>query len=325
MSNVSTKKLDELFSNFSSADALVKEPEKKSFVDENIYDPKPKDSTDGTYSAVIRFLPHIYQDNRATYFAKASAWLKEYNGTKSIPVDTPYQGKSQWNDCPIKKAIYNLYKKGKDGDVISMEKSRALDTVRLNYYSLVQIVRDKVHPEYENKIFIYRFNETIKKKIEKCLNGSEFETGENCYDIVKPAPLFEIKLANTQKTINGKQCNVPTYDDCNFITKTSNFLFEDGNEVDMKDEKSREKMYEIIKEKSTLINTYRFQPWSEETRTKVNEILSTYFVDAPNISNVKNSVIETVNVESNKPSQLTENNSEQKDILDEILGDEDLF
>lgn len=310
-------------------ESASQENEQKSYVDENIFDPKPSKAKDGIYRAAIRFIPHIYEGKMASYFSKSTMFLKDVNKENLIVIDTPFGGKGKWNNCPIKTAAWKLHTAN---NAIDEEKSKQLQP-NLNYYALIQVVKDASVPENNGKFFIFRFGALIMKKIEEALKGSEFTNPINVFSPFE-APLFEINLSSIDKTIDGKVRKVATWESCKFTSKNVNIKLEDGTVVDSDNIDSKNSFFEFIKEKSELVNSYRFKEWDEETKEKVKERLDTYFTDAK-ISTSKTAKTEVLGTsrtaehpmfkvpDDNPNHKVTDNpDDEYKNVdIDDILND----
>lgn len=307
--------LDELFS-FSAEDvvAATKGNESKK-VDEFIYSPKLSQAKDGTYRALVRFIPHLENGKPKFYFGVASCFLQKADGTGGIFVKTPREGK-HWNNCPISKVAYDLYK---SGDPIKQQLGKQIN-IQTNYYALVQVIKDTVFPENNGKVFAYKFGEIIRKKIDEAMTGSEFTEAVNVFDVFD-APAFEINLAASGKEINGNK--VPTYDACKFISKTVGITLPSGSKVDASDNESKKELFDWLQsEELQKINSYKFSPWDSETEAKVKDNLATYI---DNINPIKTAEAEAeesvsnIKAEEADKSVSTSGSEDLDSFLDEIM------
>src|SRR5690606_12607864 len=114
-------------------------------------------------------------------------------------------------DCPStvgkKSIIADTYWKLKKSPSAADQKLADGFSRKEYFYALVQIVRDKQHPEFEGKIKVMRFGATIDNKIK---SEMEPDYGKPCI----PFDLFEGKLFALHITKKGDWNN---YELCKFI------------------------------------------------------------------------------------------------------------
>lgn len=145
---------------------LVKEVEKMSnsggSTDDRIW--KPEVDKAGNGFAIIRFLPAPEGEDLP--------WAKVYNhafqGTGGWLIDNCLTTISQ--NCPVCEANRELWNTGsKANQDIVRDRKR-----KLSYYSNIYVVSDKVHPENEGKVFLFKYGKKIFDKITAAMQP-EFE------------------------------------------------------------------------------------------------------------------------------------------------------
>lgn len=260
---------DELFS-FTAADALAETESKKSAFTSKYetYRPSIKDEKcqDETYRALVRFVPHLFENQMRTTIERWECYLKDVNGENGVFVVSP---KTIDKKCPMRTISWKLHE---SDNAIDKANSKKINVYQ-QWYALVEIVKDVQHPEYEGKFMIYQFGAKIYDKIKEAMKGSDYTDPINPFAF-DDAPLFEIKLTKgNQKMDNGTA--VANYDGCKFIPKTAPLHFGDGMTFDGSME-MKKAFVEWIEKDAPQINNYRWKEWSEELTEKVNTNLATY-------------------------------------------------
>ena len=182
--------------------------EKKTYgnVDPNLYVPKLKE--DGTYDAIIRFLPSPDTDmpyaivyNHGWQSKKTGKWFIE-NCLRSV------NGK-----CP---ACENAYKLWRAGD----EEGARKRFKKFSAYSNILVVKDPQNPENEGKVFIFRYGKKMFELIKsKMIPPSELDDPLMVFDYYEGAN-FKLKIrSKIINTDNGKK-NVSNYDSSEFTVPT---------------------------------------------------------------------------------------------------------
>ena len=260
---------DELFS-FTAADALAETESKKSAFTSKYetYRPSIKDEKcqDETYRALVRFVPHLFENQMRTTIERWECYLKDVNGENGVFVVSP---KTVDKKCPMRTISWKLHE---SDNAIDKANSKKINVYQ-QWYALVEIVKDVQHPEYEGKFMIYQFGSKIYDKIKEAMKGSDYTDPINPFAF-DDAPLFEIKLTKgNQKMDNGTA--VANYEGCKFIPKTAPLHFGDGMTFDGSME-MKKAFVEWIEKDAPQINNYRWKEWSEELTEKVNTNLATY-------------------------------------------------
>ena len=102
-----------------------------------IYKPTADDGKDGTYKALIRFVPNP-ENPRNSLIQKYVHWLTNSSGDGKL-VDSPA---TIGEKCPIADVFWKLRKSDSAVDRKSSDKLKR----RQQYYSLVKIVKDPQNP-----------------------------------------------------------------------------------------------------------------------------------------------------------------------------------
>ena len=129
-----------------------------------MYKPTADDGKDGTYKALIRFVPNV-ENPRNSLIKKYVNWLTGPDGESKL-VDSP---SSIGESCPVADAFWKLRKSDSAVDRKASDKLKR----REQYVSLVKIIKDPQHPELEGTYKIFKFGYKIKEKIDAELKPSQ--------------------------------------------------------------------------------------------------------------------------------------------------------
>lgn len=267
---------NELFGNFSAADALAAtKTEKSGFSGRaDLYKPSINDEkcTDQTYRALIRFIPFFHEGKVHTVVSRWECFLKDVNGENGIFVVSP---KTDNKSCPMRNLSYKLYK---SNSAIDQANSKKINVYQ-QYYALVEIIKDIQHPEYNGKVMIYQFGQKIKDKIENAMKDTDFTEGFNPFDAFE-GRLFEINMTkDASKKIEGNNRAVANYDACKFTEKSAPIHFTVGEDTITlsRDDKNTQKAFmNWLENDAPKIKDYFWKEWDAETTAKVNANLATY-------------------------------------------------
>ena len=296
---------NELFGNFSAADALAatEETKKSSYSgSENLYKPSFKDEkcTDQNYTALVRFIPFYHDGKWRTVISRWECFLKDVNGENGIFVVSP---KTDGKKCPMRNLSWKLYN---SESAIDKENSKKINVYQ-QFYALVEIVHDKQHPEYEGKVFIYQFGKTIADKLEAAMKSSAYTEGFNPFDLYD-GKLFEINVTkDATKKVNGNP--VSNVDGCRFIEKTAPIHFTVGDQkmTLTKDRDAQQAFFNWLQKDAPKMEDYFWKEWDAETTEKVNANLATYTSNYVAPRNTVAAVKEAVNAatQTETPAQPT--------------------
>ena len=219
-----------------------------------IYRPSADDGKDGTYKALIRFVPN--PDNpRKSLVRKYVHWLTDAAGNGRL-IDSP---SSVGEKCPIQDAFFRLRKSDSAIDRKMSEKLKR----REQYYSLIKIIKDPQNPAMEGQYMIYKFGYKIKEKIDEELSPAFGE----------PTQVFDLFEGKNFELIITRQGEYNNYDKSKFSASTSAVMIGDTPA-----ERTAESMQTIKAELEAApsLSTYEYKPWDDATRDFVNQVLSQY-------------------------------------------------
>lgn len=222
--------------------------------EEVIYKPTADDGKDGTYKALIRFVPNP-ENPRKSLVRKYVHWLTNASGDGRL-VDSPA---SVGEKCPIQDAFFRLRKSDSAVDRKMSEKLKR----REQYYALIKIIKDPQRPDLEGQYMIFKFGYKIKEKIDEELKPS-FGESTQVFD------LFEGKNFELIITRQGEYNN---YDKSKFSSAKSAIAIE-GKPA----ERTKEAMSAIKAEldNAPKLEPYEYKVWDDQTRDFVNAVLGQY-------------------------------------------------
>lgn len=237
-----------------SVDAIDTHEVASSTKEDVIYKPTADDGKDGTYKALIRFVPNP-ENPRKSLIRKYVHWMTDASGNSRL-VDSPA---SVGEKCPIQDAFFRLRKSDSAVDRKISEKLKR----REQYYSLIKIIKDPQRPDLEGKYMVFKFGYKIKEKIDEELKPS-FGESTQVFD------LFEGKNFELIITRQGEYNN---YDKSKFSSQRSAIAIE-GKPA----ERSKETMTTIKSELDAApkLEPYEYKVWDDQTRDFVNAVLGQY-------------------------------------------------
>ena len=229
-----------------------------------IYKPTADDGKDGTYKALIRFVPNP-ENPRKSLIQKYVHWLTNSNGDGKL-VDSP---QTIGEHCPIADVFWKLRKSDSAVDRKSSEKLKR----RQQYYSLIKIVKDPQNPELEGTYKVFKFGYKIKEKIDSELKP----------DFGEPTQVFDLFEGKNFELVITRQGEYNNYDKSKFSSSKSAILMGETPA-----ERSKEAMASIKEELEAApsLATYDYKAWDEDTRSFVNNVLRMYLNPGESISEV---------------------------------------
>ena len=219
-----------------------------------VYKPTADDGKDGTYKALIRFVPNP-KNPRNSLVKKYVHWLTDASGEGKL-VDSPA---SIGEKCPIADAFWKLRKSDSAVDRKISEKLKR----REQYYALIKIIKDPQNPELEGTYKIFKFGYKIKEKIDAELKP----------DFGEPTQIFDLFEGKNFELIITRQGEYNNYDKSKFSSSRSPIT------VDNKPaERNADFMGKIKEEISSApdLSAYEYQVWDDQTRDFVNATLRQY-------------------------------------------------
>jgi hypothetical protein len=229
-----------------------------------VYKPTADDGKDGTYKALIRFVPNP-ENPRNSLIQKYVHWLTNSSGDGKL-VDSP---SSIGEKCPIADVFWKLRKSDSAVDRKSSEKLKR----RQQYYSLIKIVKDPQNPELEGTYKVFKFGYKIKEKIDSELKP----------DFGEPTQVFDLFEGKNFELVITRQGEYNNYDKSKFSSSKSAILMGETPA-----ERSKETMSSIKEELEAApsLATYDYKAWDEDTRSFVNNVLRMYLNPGDSIAEV---------------------------------------
>jgi hypothetical protein len=282
----------------------------------DLYKPTADDGKDGTYKAMIRFVPNP-TNPRNSLVKKYVHWLTNANGDGKM-VDSP---STVGAPCPIADVFFKLRKSDSAVDRKMSDKLKR----REQYFALIKIIKDPQNPELEGQYKVFKFGYKIKEKIDEELKPAFGE----------PTQVFDLFAGKNFELIITRQGEFNNYDKSKFSSKTSPI------EVDGKGATRTPEAMGAIKaelESAPSLEPYEYKAWDGETLDFVNSILRNYLNPGSSIDSVVNKpaakkapaksepVAESSDFEF--PNEMVGNpsstNVDSSDDLDSFLNDLDI-
>ena len=219
-----------------------------------IYKPSADDGKDGTYKALIRFVPNP-TNPRNSLVKKYVHWLTDANGDGRL-IDSP---STVGDKCPIADAFFKLRKSDSAVDRKMSDKLKR----REQYYSLIKIVKDPQNPELDGTYKVFKFGYKIKEKIEE----------ETKPAFGEPTQIYDLFEGKNFELIITRQGEYNNYDKSKF-SSTRSAIAIDGKPA----ERNQEAMTSIKAELDTApsLDPYGYKKWDAEALDFVNSILRQY-------------------------------------------------
>lgn len=219
-----------------------------------VYKPTADDGKDGTYKALIRFVPNA-ENPRNSLIQKYVHWLTDSNGNGKL-VDSP---SSIGDKCPIADVFWKLRNSDSAVDRKASEKLKR----RQQYYALIKIIKDPQNPELDGTYKVFKFGYKIKEKIDAELKP----------DFGEPTQVFDLFEGKNFELIITRQGEYNNYDKSKFSSSRSAIVI-NGEAA----ERSKESMTTIKTELegAPSLATYDYKAWDGETRDFINGVLKMY-------------------------------------------------
>ena len=276
-----------------------------------VYKPTADDGKDGTYKALIRFVPNP-ENPRNSLIQKYVHWLTNSSGDGKL-VDSP---STVGEKCPIADVFWKLRKSDSAVDRKASEKLKR----RQQYYALIKIVKDPQNPELEGTYKVFKFGYKIKEKIDAELKP----------DFGEPTQVFDLFEGKNFELIITRQGDYNNYDKSKFSASKSAIIMGDTPA-----ERTKESMAAIKAELETApsLKSYDYQAWDDATRTFVNDVLRMYLNPGDSIAEMTSSApkksAQSATAVAEKPAEApakTESTSSVStdDDLDSFLNDLDI-
>jgi hypothetical protein len=276
---------------------------------QEIYKPSADDGKDGTYKALIRFVPNP-ENPRNSLIQKYVHWLTNSSGDGKL-VDSP---STIGEKCPIADVFWKLRKSDSAVDRKSSEKLKR----RQQYYALVKIIKDPQNTDLEGQYKIFKFGYKIKEKIDAELKPNFGE----------PTQVFDLFEGKNFELVITRQGEYNNYDTSKFSASQSAVIMGDAPA-----ERNKETMAAIKAELEAApsMKGYDYQAWDEDTRSFVNDVLRMYLNPGDSIGEMTSSAprkktkTATAVAEKVAPAKTESTSSvSTDDDLDSFLDDLDI-
>lgn len=170
--------------------------------DLNLYNPKVKE--DGTYDAIIRFVPS--PDTDLPFVLVYNHGFQGSNG-KWYVENCP---KTHNKKCPACERATKLWNEGEETKARTRFK-------KFSAYSNILVVKDPQNPDNEGKVFIYRYGKKLYELIKsKMVPSNEIDEPVMVFDYDTGAN-FKLKIRSKAAEVNGKKKTFPNYDSSEFM------------------------------------------------------------------------------------------------------------
>ena len=297
MSLSAMKKQNALDKLLGAAETESKPQEKKSYVDERLWNPE-LDKTGNGY-AVIHFLPAVKGEDLP--------WAKVWNHAFQGPTGQWYIENSLTTinqKDPVSEMNSAYWNSGVESDKEIARKQKR----KLQYFANIYVVSDTKHPEHEGKVFLFRFGKKIFDKITEAMQPAfEDETPVNPFDFWQGAN-FKLKIRKVDGYWN--------YDKSEFEAPSA--LFDDDDKL----EEVWKKQY-ALKE---FTDTTNFKSY-DELKTRLDTVLAGT-TTVGNVTDVmEDEPVETVTVDTKEEPApkvtVTDNDEEDTMSYFEKLAEKD--
>jgi hypothetical protein len=231
-----------------------------------MYKPTADDGKDGTYKALIRFVPNV-ENPRNSLIKKYVNWLTGPDGDSKL-VDSP---SSVGESCPIADAFWKLRKSDSAVDRKASDKLKR----REQYVALVKIIKDPQFPDLEGTYKVFKFGYKIKEKIDAELKP----------DFGEPTQVFDLFEGKNFELIINRQNDYNNYDKSKFSSSKSPVQLADKTA-----ERTKEDMASIKEELdgAPSLKSFEYNAWDEPTREFVNSVIKMYLNPGESMDNLVN-------------------------------------
>lgn len=293
---------DFLFSGIDANDETLSVFDKKSQNQDGIYRPKLEDAKDKKigYRATVRFLPNLLANGKIGPSAiEKHVHYVDFKNEASLA--GYYDCNRNYHDkCDICAMYWKLKNSKNQADV---EKSELVKRTT-KYYSYVLIIEDEQQPDLVGKILVFPYGYTIKEKINSERNGEVSGV---------PCNIFDLQKGKDFKLIIKEKGNFQNYDSCQFLDSTPVKLYDEKSKAfktapvdengNITNPKVQAKIKETLLNKEVDIDEHKPEEWTEETKTKVSQIVSILQGEDVYIAeqSVSNSSTNTTNTEESSP------------------------
>lgn len=250
-----------------------------------MYKPTADDGKDGTYKALVRFVPNV-ENPRNSLIKKYVNWLTGPDGESKL-VDSP---SSIGESCPVADAFWKLRKSDSAVDRKASDKLKR----REQYVSLVKIIKDPQHPELEGTYKIFKFGYKIKEKIDAELKPNFGE----------PTQVFDLFEGKNFELVITRQNDYNNYDTSKFSSSKSSIVLGTAGKTA---ERVEEDMATIKTELegAPSLTSFEYRAWDEPTREFVNSVIKMYLNPGDAMDKVTNQTFDKPAVKAAPTAETT--------------------
>jgi len=238
-----------------------------------IYRPSLGKSGVTAYQATLKFLPD-YKNPSRLWITNYEVFLtnQDTNTMKSVHCPSTL-GKG--TPSILQDAFFAFL----NSDIAREKKLSKKMSRSERYYSLVQIIKDKQHPELEGKIMIFQYGVKIANKIKAIIKpDNEDLTANQPFDILK-GRLFMLSMY--------QDGDFPNYDKSTFTEKTYPGLKIEGNDV--KYNKENQKLItDFLVENTPDMSAFEYKPMTEEDKKFVGGAINSIMRGSDKLGPIKN-------------------------------------
>ena len=271
-----------------------------------MYKPTADDGKDGTYKALIRFVPNV-ENPRNSLIKKYVNWLTGPDGSSKL-VDSP---SSIGESCPIADAFWKLRKSDSAVDRKASDKLKR----REQYVSLVKIIKDPQFPELEGTYKIFKFGYKIKEKVDAELKP----------DFGEPTQVFDLFEGKNFELIITRQNDYNNYDKSKFSSSKSAIVIGEKNKPAERVEEDMNAIKAEL-EAAPSLKVFEYSPWDEPTREFVNSVIKMYLNPGDAMEKVTSQTFETPKTapKTEVAGSNATNTTEKKETAPAAAGGDDL-
>lgn len=268
------------------------------------FDPNAKKTQDGTYKAIIRFLPNPNHAGQLKLdyhsIPEISYWL-ESDDEKGLFLSPKMVGQ----ECMIAKT-WARFKK--NDDAVSKAICEKLKQ-RKQYYSLIYVVKDFTNPANTGKVMVYRYGNKVRMKLEQLIKPSEEDIAMGQKSII-PYDLLNGADFKVSAKVVGQW---PNYDDCKFGDSTAFKLTHDSKDnIQNNPGEIMGTLAGLLENAPNLDELFGFKTWTEDVTAKVKRILNYITGEQTQSSNSVNSIV-------NESEDSSEDTNTGSDAMDDFL------
>ena len=295
--------LDQIFSQEMDTEKILKDQEKTETI---FYRPSIVKEKRDSYKAVLKFLPNIENINQSI----VNKW--------TVFLHNPDTDQRRSIDCPStikrKSVLQDVYFTLRNSSNAQLNQLKDNFSRREVFFSLIQIVEDKQHPELEGQIKIFQYGKQVYEVLEEVMRPkTDLKTANNPFD------LFDGKLFFLDIKKVG---DFPKYTSSEFLDKSALLVIDD--KPMKKDPKNGQKIIEFLKPWAERLMEQSYKDWDDETQqfvsSTIQAILEPYSSILGSIKKRNREVFRNISTieteEIDKPNKSTKSKSTNNKKID---------